>query len=104
MQALNAIDEPVYTTSEVARSRKLNPATIRKLFVDEPGTIRLGPRRSASPENGNSFTLRIPHSVAKRVFERLTVGGSRCSASEETKKPATAEQAAAGQEDFSQRS
>jgi hypothetical protein len=73
MQAPNAIDEPVFTAEELARSRKLHPATIRKLFVDEPGVIRLGHR--GRTDRRQYFTLRIPHSVAERVFRRMMVGG-----------------------------
>jgi hypothetical protein len=73
MQTANAIDEPVYTAEELARSRKLHPATIRKLFLDEPGVIRLG--HGGRRGKRQYFTLRIPDSVAVRVFSRLTVGG-----------------------------
>jgi hypothetical protein len=72
MHAPNAIDEPVFTAEELARSRKLHPATIRKLFVAEPGVIRLGHGGHAGRRR--YFTLRIPHSVAERVFRRMTVG------------------------------
>jgi len=66
-----AVSEPVFTPEELAKSRKLHPVTIRKLFLHEPGVIRLGhPRRRGKRQY---FTLRIPHSVAERVFGRMTV-------------------------------
>jgi len=71
-EVMNVTDEPIYTAEELARSRKLHPATIRKLFVDEPGVLRLGhPARGGRRQY---FTLRIPESVAQRVFGRMTVG------------------------------
>jgi hypothetical protein len=66
-------DEPVFTPEELAAARKLHPATIRKLFVDEPGVFRLG--HKGSGRRRQYFTLRIPASVAARVFQRMTVGG-----------------------------
>ena len=69
----NAIDEPVYTPEELAKLKKLHPATIRKTFIDEPGVMRLG--HSSVGRRRQYFTLRIPASVAARVFGRMTVGG-----------------------------
>lgn len=66
-------DEPHFTPEELATSRKVHPNTIRKIFVDEPGVLRLG--HPASRKRRQYFTLRIPASVAERVFKRMTVGG-----------------------------
>jgi hypothetical protein len=66
-------DEPVFTAEELATLKKLHPSTIRRLFLDEPGVIRLG--HSGSRKRHQHFTLRIPRSVADRVFQRMTVGG-----------------------------
>jgi hypothetical protein len=70
----NALDEPVFTAEEVAVARKLHPTTVRRMFLDEPGVIRMGhgPVRG----RGQYFTLRIPASVVRRVFERMTVPGA----------------------------
>jgi len=73
VENINAADETVYTPAEVAKLKKLHPGTIREIFLDEPGVIRLG-----HPAKGNRrqyFTLRIPASVVARVFGRMTVGG-----------------------------
>lgn len=78
MQAANIANEPVFTAEELAREKKLHPTTIRKLFVDEPGVIRLG--HSHVRGRRQYFSLRIPRSVADRVFGRMTVkpvGGVR---------------------------
>jgi hypothetical protein len=63
--------EIVYTANELARARKLHPSTVRKIFVREPGVIRLGHPRSSGRRQ--RFTLRIPASVAERVFGLMTV-------------------------------
>jgi hypothetical protein len=72
-EELSRPDEPVFTPEELAAARKLHPATIRRLFVDEPGVMRLG--HAGSGRRRQYFTLRIPASVARRVFERMTVQG-----------------------------
>ena len=59
----NPLDESFLTTRELAESYHLHPATIRKLFRNADGVIRLGHGR-----------LRIPYSVVQRVFARVTVG------------------------------
>lgn len=66
--------EPPLTAKELAREKNLHPQTIRNLFANEPGVIRLGRGRR------QRFTLRIPRDVANRVFARMTVqpaGGGR---------------------------
>jgi hypothetical protein len=72
-EASNALEEKVYTPEELAKSTKLHPSTIRKLFAEEPGVIRLG----YPPAGGHRryYTIRIPRSVAERVLGNMTVGG-----------------------------
>jgi hypothetical protein len=65
-----AIGETVYTTAELAKMWKLSVDTIRSLFEHEPDVIVLQkPRRGIRRYR----TLRIPASVADRVFRRFTV-------------------------------
>jgi hypothetical protein len=71
-EKLHPAEEPIYTPEEIARAKRLHPATIRKLFVDEPGVIRFG--HPAHGRQRQYYTLRIPASVAARVFGRMTVG------------------------------
>jgi hypothetical protein len=71
MEKTNLPDE-FLTCTEVALSKKLHPATIRKMFLDEPGVIRLG--HSGRRDRRQYYTLRIPSSVVQRVFGRMTVG------------------------------
>jgi hypothetical protein len=71
LEAVNTADEVVYTAEELAQAKKLHPSTVRKLFLDEPGVIRFG--RGHRRGRRQYYTLRIPHSVAERVFDRMTV-------------------------------
>jgi hypothetical protein len=73
-QATDAANELLYTADELAKAKKVHPTTIRKLFVNEPGVIRFG----MGHRHGRRqyYTLRIPHSVAERVFGRMTVSVS----------------------------
>jgi hypothetical protein len=65
--------EPLLTPRELAELWKFDESTIRRMFQDEPGVMKksepvLMKNRKRSP----SVTLRIPVSVAKRVFDRLS--------------------------------
>lgn len=66
--------ERVFTPDELGKQAKLHPATVRKLFRDEPGVIRIG--HGSSDSCRQHFTLRIPQSVVERVFARMTVRGA----------------------------
>ena len=78
MSAMNALDtktdtsETVFTADEVAAAKKLHPSTVRRMFLDEPGVIRLG--SPGGRYRKQRFILRIPASVVERVFRRMTVG------------------------------
>jgi hypothetical protein len=72
MDTLNAISEAIFTPAEIAKQNKLHPTTVRELFLNEPGVIRLG--HPADGRRRQYFTLRIPASVVRRVLGRLTVG------------------------------
>ena len=69
------IDEPKYTCEELAIAHKLHASTIRKMFIEEEGVIRIGHPCLGRGRKRQYFTLRIPASVAARVFAKLTVGG-----------------------------
>jgi hypothetical protein len=68
-----AIEETVFTPKELAEQAKLHTSTIRKLFADQPGVIRLG--HAGSRGHRRYYTIRVPKSVAERVFRSMTVGG-----------------------------
>jgi hypothetical protein len=79
-EAANTTEETVFTPAEIAKIKKLHPATVRKIFLEEPGVIRLGHPAGSRAKNGQGarhrqyYTIRIPESVANRVFARMTVG------------------------------
>ncbi len=69
--AVGAVEERKYTAIELAKEFKLHPDTIRKMFMDEAGTIKLG--RPGARGRRQRYVLRIPESVVRRVFGRITV-------------------------------
>src|SRR3954449_682087 len=73
-KALNAyidLKERQYTPQELAELYRVHRTTITRLFIDEPGVWRAG--HPATRGKRQRFTLRIPETVAKRVFARMTV-------------------------------
>jgi hypothetical protein len=67
-------DEPMFTAAELAKRTKFHPDTVRKMFIDEPGVLRIG--HPGGKNKRQKFTLRIPAHVAERVFKRITVGST----------------------------
>jgi transcriptional regulator GlxA family with amidase domain len=63
-----------FTVTQVARARNLSPDTIRQLFLHERGVIVIS---KLKPRKRIYRVLRIPESVERRVFERLTNKGSK---------------------------
>jgi hypothetical protein len=59
-----AATERHYTPKEIGEMWMVNENTIRRIFMDEPGVLRLG-----TPHRGKRsyFTLRVPASVLERV-------------------------------------
>jgi hypothetical protein len=68
-------DEPVYTAEELGKLKKLHSSTVQKIFLQEEGVIRIGHPSNKDRGLRQHFTLRIPRSVAERVFGRLTFDG-----------------------------
>ena len=66
-----SIEEKKYTVDELSERTKFHRSTIIRLFIDEPGVIRMG--HPTTRRKRQHFTLRIPASVAERVFARMTV-------------------------------
>ena len=61
-------NEQCLTTAEIAERLKLNPETVRRLFLEEPGVLVIScPRRGRRVYR----TLRIPEHVFQRVLTRL---------------------------------
>ena len=63
------IDERHFSVAELAERWNLSPDTIRKLFENEPGVLVLG--ESLTRRGKRRYTtLRIPESVAARVYRQ----------------------------------
>jgi AraC-like DNA-binding protein len=62
------------TVGQIAQLRNLSSNTVRRLFTHEPGVIVI-----CKPKAYKRVyrVLRIPESVERRVFSRLTNNGSR---------------------------
>ena len=68
-------DERHYTPGELATAWGVAPNTVRRLFQDEQGVLRFG--RPSSIRVGrllkrSLMQMRIPESVAAKVYARLT--------------------------------
>ena len=63
------LNERHYSVQELAECWNVSPCTIRRLFAGEPGVLNLG-----RPSNRKRIyrPLRIPQSVAERVYRRIT--------------------------------
>jgi AraC-like DNA-binding protein len=68
----NAIEEH-FTVGEIAARFKLSEDTVRRLFSDESGVLKLGEgtRLAGRKYKRRYFSLRIPESVLVRVMNRL---------------------------------
>jgi hypothetical protein len=58
-----------WSPAEVAEKWGLGPATIRRLFQDEPGVVVIS--KPAKKNRQQHRTIRIPQSVLDRVHRRL---------------------------------
>ena len=61
--------ESHYTPEELAALWKLDPSTIRRMFRDEEGVMKYG-RTGTTNGRREYLTLRIPESVARRVYAK----------------------------------
>jgi hypothetical protein len=58
--------ERVYTIRELCLLWKIGRECLRLIVANEPGVLRI------NQGNGRRITYRIPESVARRIYERLT--------------------------------
>lgn len=65
-----AVEEKHYRPEELAELWGVHPETVRRLFRNEDGVMKIGNRRSTRYRRAYT-TLRIPASVAERVYRRL---------------------------------
>src|SRR2546425_298246 len=61
-----------YTVAEIASMWNLAPDTVRRMFEREPGVLVLGDADGGKGKRRYT-TLRIPESVAQRVYRRRLV-------------------------------
>lgn len=63
-----------WTVPDLAAAINLSCDTIRRIFSDEPGVIRIfKPKKNKR----RHVMLLIPESIVLRVFGRMTIGGAR---------------------------
>jgi hypothetical protein len=60
-----------FTAMELAEIWKLDETTIRRIFLDEPGVLKIG-KSNRRDGKRDYVTLRIPESVALRVYQKRT--------------------------------
>ena len=65
-----AVDERHYTPADLAKAWVVSAETIRVLFRDEPGVLKIG--KDGTRLKRGYKTLRIPESIAQRVHTRLS--------------------------------
>jgi hypothetical protein len=65
--------EKHFSAKELAEAWGLSDNTVRELFKDEPGVVLLGEpsRRLGKKLKRSYYTMRVPESVARRVYERM---------------------------------
>jgi AraC-like DNA-binding protein len=73
MTQLIALTERHYSVKELAQMWGLSPTAIRRMFRNEPGVLRFGKENKGHQRN--YVTLRIPASVAERVYQRCSCPG-----------------------------
>jgi len=56
-----------FTVKELAEVWHLNASTVRKIFIDEPGVLKIG-HDGIRAKKRQHVTLRIPESVMLRVY------------------------------------
>ena len=76
MPVNDTVGSTCYTVPEIAERWKVSDDTVRRIFFDEPGVLKIGsPSRLAGGRKKSLrrhwFLLRIPHSVFERVENRL---------------------------------
>jgi hypothetical protein len=67
--AVHETFEPHFTPQDLGGLWKLDVSTIRRWFIDEPGVLMYG-KQSRRDGKRSYLTLRIPASVARRVYNK----------------------------------
>ena len=67
------LTERHFSVRELAENWGLSPAAIRRLFRNEPGVLRFGKQNKG--HRRDYVTIRVPASVAERVYRRCMCPG-----------------------------
>ena len=68
-----SLSEKHFTVKELAQILAMSPTAVRRLYAHEPGVLRFG--REKRGHTRGYVTLRIPASVAERVYRRCMRSG-----------------------------
>jgi hypothetical protein len=63
--------EQHYSVAEIAKKWRMGESTVYEIFRDEPGVIRKTKEVQGKRTYG---LLRVPESVARRVYEGMVIG------------------------------
>jgi len=61
-----------YTLTELAKAWHVSRGKLREWFADTPGVIRYGSDKLAKGRQRTHVSLRVPESVARRVYRERT--------------------------------
>lgn len=64
--------EPHYTLVELATHWHMSVRTVRGWFLDEPGVIKFGVGKLTKERKRTYISLRVPESVALKVYREMT--------------------------------
>lgn len=59
--------EPLFEPAQVAAYLSLDVSTVRRLFIDRPGVVRIG--RTEARSKRSYVTIRVPLSVLRRFVQ-----------------------------------
>lgn len=69
---MNDILERHFTLAELAKAWHMSRSSIHPWFVNEEGVIKYGAAKLNKGRKRTHLSLRIPESVARRVYRRIT--------------------------------
>jgi hypothetical protein len=64
--------EKHYTLTELGKAWHMSRRSLREWFVDEPGVLKFGADKLKKGRSKVFVSLRVPESVARRVYRRKT--------------------------------
>ena len=70
---MNAVEEKHYSVEELAERWGISTDTVTRKFKDEPGVVNFATIKKTKRIRKPKAKLRIPQSVAERVYNRLTI-------------------------------